>query len=80
MCALVGYTVCMLDTLREMLHQEPFQPFRIVLTSGGGYEVVNPDLVALGQTQLTLYFPRSDRYAVLRLNQIAALESLDKAA
>jgi hypothetical protein len=70
----------MLETLRDLLHPEPFEPFRIVLASGTGYEVSNPHLVALGQTQLTLYFPRSDRYAVLRLNQIAALESLDKAA
>lgn len=70
----------MLDTLREMLHREPFAPFRIVLTSGSTYEVSNPDLVALGQTQITLYAPRSDRFSVLRLNQIAAFESLDKAA
>jgi hypothetical protein len=33
----------------------------------------------MGRTQLTLYPPRSDRFAVLRLSQIAALESLNGA-
>jgi hypothetical protein len=70
----------MLETLRELLDRDPFEPFRIMLTSGHAYEVSNPHLVALGQTQLTLYSPRSDKYAVLRLNQIAAFESIDKAA
>jgi len=70
----------MFDTIREMLNKEPFEPFRIVLTSGSGYDIRNPELVALGQTQLTLYYPRSDKFAMLRVNQIAAIEGLASAA
>lgn len=70
----------MVETLTDMLHREPFQPFRIVLTSGDRYDIVNPDLVAVGRTQITVYAPRSDRFSVLRLNQLAALEVIAQAA
>jgi len=70
----------MRDEIRDMLHREPFVPFRIMLTSGQGFDIQNPDLVALGQTQITVYHPRSDRYAILRLNQVASLELLEPAA
>jgi hypothetical protein len=63
-----------LDTIREMLHREPFVGFRIVVTGGDRYEIENPDLVALGESQLVYCFPRSDRFAVIRLNQIVSLE------
>ena len=70
----------MLDSIKEMLDREPFVPFRIVLTSGQGFEITNPHLVALGQTQVTVYYTSSDRFAILRLNQVASLEVLEAAA
>ena len=70
----------MLETLEDMLNRDPFTPFRIVLTSGTAYDVQYPHLVALGKSQLTIYPPRSDRFFILRLNQIAAVEALDAAA
>jgi hypothetical protein len=68
----------MLDNLRELLRRDPFVPFRIVLTSGDRFDVLNPDLVAIGESQLFYCYPQSDRLAYLRLNQIAALETLDR--
>lgn len=65
----------MLESIRDMMNREPFVPFRIVLTSGKEYEIHNPDLVALGETQLTLYAPRSDKWAMLRIKEIASVES-----
>lgn len=70
----------MLDSIRELIHREPFIPFRIVLTSGQSFDISNPDLVALGETQITVYRARSDHFAILRLNQVASLESLEPAA
>jgi hypothetical protein len=70
----------MIDTIRELLHGAPFTPFRIILTSGKEYDVKNPDLVALGESQITLYAPKSDRWSVLRLNQIASVDVLPQAA
>ena len=64
----------MLKSLREMIHRDPFIPFRIVLTSGKEYEIVNPDLRAIGESQITVYAPRSDNWSILRLNQIASID------
>jgi hypothetical protein len=64
----------MLDELKELLGTDPFIPFKIVLTTGGSYEVSTPFQVALGASQLNYYYPKSDRWAVLRQNQIAAFE------
>jgi len=64
----------MVDDLKDLLRRDPFAPFRIVLTSGSTYEVASPYQVAIGQSQLDYYYPRSDKKAILRLNQIASVE------
>jgi hypothetical protein len=69
----------MVNDLKDYLDREPFSPFRIILTSGNTYEVTSPYQIAIGQTQLDYYFPRSDRKAVLRMNQIAAFEDSEPA-
>lgn len=67
-----GFNV--LKSLREMIHREPFIPFRIVLTSEKEYEIVNPDLLAIGETQITVYAAKSDDWSILRMNQIASIK------
>ena len=67
----------MLDDLKELLSRESFVPFRIVLTSGNSYEVDSPFQLAVGESQLNYYYPRSDKWAILRLNQVAAFEILE---
>ena len=74
-----GYNCLMLEELKGFLRSDPFVPFRIVLTSGPAYDVTSPYQVALGHTQLDYYFPKSDRKAILRQNQIAAFETLESA-
>jgi len=69
----------MRETIEEMLDREPFGPFRIVLTSGKEYEITNPHLVAMGESQITVYAAGSDRFSILRLNQIASVESAQAA-
>lgn len=68
----------MLEKLKDLLDREPFVSFRIVVTSGSVYEVISPYQIAIGQTQLDYYFPRSDRSATIRLNQLVSLETLDQ--
>jgi len=74
------YNVCMIEQLREHLRREPFQPFRIVTTSGPGFDVLTPEEVAIAETYLFYCYPRSDRSATVRLTQIVALESMPTAA
>jgi hypothetical protein len=65
----------MRDEITELLRRDPLVPFRIVLTGGQGYDVINPNLVSLGATMMHIFFPKSDRYAALRLSQIASTET-----
>jgi hypothetical protein len=70
----------MLDTIRQLLDREPFQPFRIVLTSGDRYEVSDPHLVAILESQVFYAHPKSDRFSFIRANQIAAVDILQTIA
>ncbi len=70
----------MLDLIRDMLDREPFHPFRVVLTSGDRYDVGSPHMRTIGETMIFYAYPRSDRFAYLRLNQIAAVEAIEAAA
>ena len=67
----------MLDDLKIWLDNKPFVPFRILVTSGSSYEVTSRFQVAVGRTQFSYYFPRSDRKAMVRIGsgmiQAAAL-------
>jgi hypothetical protein len=37
------------EELRDMLRKTPFEPFRLVMTDGIGYEIRHPDLLWVGQ-------------------------------
>lgn len=37
------------EELREVLRQQPFHPFRLLMTDGVGYEVRHPDLLLIGR-------------------------------
>lgn len=69
----------MREDILEKLSREPFVPFRIILTSGQGYDVPDPALVALGESIMHVFFSKSDRYATLRVNQITSVEMLEPA-
>jgi len=70
----------MRDTILELIHRQPFQPFQVVMTSGDRYDIDNPDLVATGRTLIHVFLPGSDRFHVLRMTQIASIEAMDPAA
>jgi hypothetical protein len=61
------------DTIKHLKRQEPFVPFRIVLTSGDRYLIENPDALAIATSQLH-YYPRAGMGIHMRLNQVAAVE------
>jgi len=37
------------EEVREVLRQQPFEPFRLVMSDGGGYDIRHPDLLMIGQ-------------------------------
>jgi hypothetical protein len=63
-----------LDNIRELKRGAPFVPFTIIVTSGDRYEIVDPELLVVGLTEVFYCFPRSDRVVFIRANQIVALE------
>jgi hypothetical protein len=36
------------DELRDAIRRQPFQPFRLVMTDGEGYDIRHPDLLWVG--------------------------------
>ncbi len=67
----------MLDTVRHLKRREPFEAFRIVMTSGNRYVIEDPDALAIASSQLH-YYPRSGVGIHLRLNQVAAVEEVEQ--
>lgn len=66
-----------LDTIRHLKRQEPFVPFRIVMTSGDRYLIEDPLALAIATSQLH-YYPRAGMGIHLRMNQISGIEELDE--
>ena len=41
-----------LQTFRDLLKQQPFRPFRLVMSSGEAYEVRHPEMAMLTRTDI----------------------------
>ena len=61
---------------KELLTHEPFEPFRIRLSSGDTYDVRNPDLVVVMKNRLFIAFPDGEHYAFCPFLHIAAVETV----
>jgi hypothetical protein len=64
------------NEIRELLSREPFQPFRINVTSGDSYEVRNPNLAVPMRTRLFIAEPNSDHWTLVAYLHISAVEAL----
>jgi hypothetical protein len=70
--------------LESELHKKPFQPFRIVTTTGKAYEITERDLpmMMVGKRTVIIGFrvaetdPNFDRYEVVSLVHIVRLEPI----
>jgi hypothetical protein len=62
--------------LREILEREPFQAFRLRLTSGDAYEIHNPHLAVPMRSRLFIAIPDSDRWTLVPYLHIAAVEAI----
>jgi len=45
------------DTFREIMKRQPFEPFRVVMSSGESYVVVHPEMVLVTAKALVLAIP-----------------------
>jgi hypothetical protein len=42
------------EELYTVVHKQPFEPFRVVLTTGTTYDVRHPDLIMVGKRSATI--------------------------
>jgi hypothetical protein len=63
------------DEIRDLLSNDPFEPFRIKLVSGDNHDVFDPQTVAL--QELTLAIATTDQnWYILPIDKINSIESL----
>ncbi len=64
------------DDIRDLLQREPFQAFRVVLTSGTHYDIRQTQLVMPLKRELFIAFDDGDRWTLVPYLHIAAIEML----
>jgi len=67
------------EDIKELLEKHPFEPFVIVTSSGDKYLIDDPHGVAL-MTGRVFVAPRGEKWAFIKIGQIAAIEAASKAA
>jgi hypothetical protein len=69
------------QTFREMLSRQPFQPVKITLSSGQSYEIRHPEMALLTRTSLLIGVDMADdgvpaEFKILSLLHVTAIEPL----
>jgi hypothetical protein len=67
------------DTIRELLHRSPFEPFEVIMSSGEAHAVKHPEFAILSPSRLIVVDPVTDRLAVLSLVHITEARTLQAA-
>lgn len=73
------------QTFRELLAQRPFEPFRVVMSSGATYEVCHPEMAFLTQTSILVGVELADdgipaEFKICSLLHVSAVEPLNPAS
>jgi hypothetical protein len=73
------------ETFREILHRAPFEPFRVVMSSGESYSVIHPDWALVTSRSLILAIPdpghpEGERWAFCSYLHISHVEILSPEA
>ncbi|HEY3246070.1 MAG TPA: hypothetical protein VGM03_22230 [Phycisphaerae bacterium] len=61
---------------RELLSRDPFEPFRIRVTSGEHYAIRDPMSTAVLAKRLFVALPDGERWVLIPYRQISAIEAL----
>ena len=64
------------ESIQDLLDREPFVPFRLVLTSGEHYDVVNPRSAMVLKAEVFIVFPDGERWAHVPLLHIATVKTI----
>ncbi|MBW3543020.1 MAG: hypothetical protein KY476_22390 [Planctomycetes bacterium] len=74
-----------LQAYRELLSRRPFQPFRVVMSSGESYEVRHPEMALLTRTDLLIGTDVANdgvpaEFTICSLLHVASIEPLNLAS
>jgi hypothetical protein len=64
------------DEIRELLSKDPFEPFRVRLSSGDAYEVRDSQSVAVMKTRMFIALSGGGESVFVPFLHVAAVESL----
>lgn len=59
------------ETIRELLHQQPFEPFELHMSNGDVVPVRHPELALVLKTNVIVGDSNSDKFAICALLHIA---------
>lgn len=62
------------QTIQELLHRRPFEPFEVHLSSGEVHQVHNPEFAVLLRSNLFIGYPNSNRFALCSLLHIVGVQ------
>jgi hypothetical protein len=62
--------------IQELLDRDPFAPFRLVLSSGKNYDVLNPETTVLLKSEIFIAFPDGEHWSLVPLLHVASIETL----
>ena len=70
------------ETFRQLIRQQPFQPFRVVMSSGEAYDVRHPEMIMVLQHRILIGIDVADdeapaNYQICPLLHVAAIEPLE---
>ena len=65
-----------METILELLHQKPFEPFEIRLSNGEVHQVRHPENVAVARTRMAIAYPEADRIVLCSLVHINSVEAV----
>ena len=70
------------NTFREMLARQPFQPVRLTLSSGQSFEIRHPEMAMLTRTSLLIGTDAAEdgipaEFKIVSLLHVASIEPLD---
>lgn len=73
------------QTFRDLLHERPFKPFRVVMSSGLSYEVRHPEMAMLTKTGILVGLEAEDdgvpaRFKICSMLHVTAVEPIETSA
>jgi hypothetical protein len=62
------------ESIEELLHKDPFSPFKIFTADGKEYPVQNPDFVHVFRAEIFYVFAGNERWTLIPISHVTGIE------